>query len=57
MIYQRTESNSPRSFLNLQEVVDFAQGYSTVPVKVISTTEKDPIQEQIRYELEFTVLL
>ena len=57
VIYQRTETNSPRSFVNLNEVVVFVQQYTTVPVKVISTTEKHAIQEQIRLFNSFDILL
>lgn len=56
-IFQRTETNSPRSFLNLEEVKAFVQQYSTVPVEVISTTEKHSIQEQIRLFNSFDILL
>lgn len=56
-IFQRTETNSPRSFTNLQEVIDFLQTYTTVPVEVVSTTEKTSTQDQIRLFNSFDILV
>ena len=57
VIFQRTGTSSPRSFTNLQEVIDFAQLYTTVPVKVVSVTEKNTIQEQIRLFNSFDIMI
>ena len=57
VIFQRTGTSSPRSFTNLQEVVEFVQLYTTVPVKVVSVTEKNTIQEQIRLFNSFDIMI
>ena len=56
-IFQRTETNAPRSFVNLEEVKSFLQQYTTVPISVITTTEKQRIQEQIRLFNSFDILV
>ncbi len=57
VIFQRTDTSSPRSFTNLQEVVNFAQIYTTKPVQVVSVTEKNSIQEQIRLFNSFDIMI
>ena len=56
-IFQRTETSAPRSFVNLEEVKTFLQQYTTVPISVVTTTEKQKIQEQIRLFNSFDILL
>ena len=56
-IYQRTDTNAPRSFVNLDDVKSFVQQYTTKPVDVVTTTEKQTIQEQIRTFNSFDILL
>ena len=48
-IFQRTRTQEPRSFVNIDEVKTLIQQYTDVPVEIITTTEMNTIQEQIRF--------
>ena len=52
-IFQRTRTQEPRSFVNIDEVKTLIQQYTDVPVEIITTTEMDTIQEQIRFAYSF----
>lgn len=56
-IFQRTLTEALRAFVNLDEVVAMVQQYTTVPVEVVSTTENNTIQEQIRLFNSFDILI
>jgi len=56
-IFQRTQTENTRSFINLQEVIDLAQLYTTVPVEVVTVNKTSSIKEQIRLFNSFDVLI
>jgi capsular polysaccharide biosynthesis protein len=56
-LYQRTENLFPRTIVNIQEVVDLLQTFTSFPVEVVTTTEKMTIQEQIRIFNNFDILV
>jgi len=56
-LYQRTESATPRTIVNLKEVLEILQSFTTVPVEVITTTEKMPIEVQIKIFNSFDILV
>jgi len=56
-IFQRTENSSPRTVVNIKEVVETVQQFTYIPVEVITTTEKTPIKEQIKIFNSFDILI
>ena len=56
-IYQRTENAFLRSIVNLKEVVDFVQLFTTQPVEIITTTEKNFMSDQIKKFNDFDILI
>ena len=56
-LYQRTDNANPRTIINLNEVVSLLQKFTTIPIEIITTTEKMPIQEQIRIFNSFDILV
>ena len=56
-IFQRTQSNTPRTIVNLKEVIETLQKFSINPVEVITITEQTPIEEQIRLFNSFDILV
>ena len=57
IIYQRSESNSPRTIVNIEEVKTVLQKYTEIPIKVVTTTQYQKIQEQIRIFNDFDILV
>ena len=56
-IYQRSENAYLRSIVNLKEVQEFIQLFTTQPVEIITTTEKMPLTEQIKKFNDFDILI
>jgi hypothetical protein len=56
-IFQRTENSSPRTIVNIKEVVETVQRFTFVPVEVITMTEKTPMKEQIKMFNSFDILI
>ena len=46
-----------RRFLNLGEVVQLAQSYSSVPVEIVTVNESTLVAEQIRIFNSFDILI
>merc|ERR1719197_1448166 len=47
-IFQRTKNSSPRTIQNLDAVIKTLQAFTQYPVTEITTTEDQPIAEQIK---------
>jgi hypothetical protein len=56
-IFQRTATVMLRRFINLKDVINLAQSYTTYPVEVITVNESTTVQEQIRIFNTFDVLI
>ena len=56
-LFQRTESPTPRSIVNIDEVVKLIQKYTTIPVEIVTTTEKTSMKEQIKLFNSFDILV
>ena len=56
-IFQRSGTLTPRSILNIKDVVKVVQEYTTYPVEVVTTTEKVSIRDQIKLFNSFDVLV
>jgi Glycosyltransferase 61 len=56
-VFQRTGTAMLRSFINLAEVVDLAQSYTSLPVKVMTVNGSTPFRAQIRLFNTFDVLI
>ena len=56
-IFQRTQTNSSRKFINVEEVMKLAQTYTTQKVDVVNVNASTSISEQIRFFNEFDVLI
>lgn len=56
-IFQRSATRNLRRFLNLQEVIDVAQSFTSHPVEVITANESSTLADQIRIFDAFDILI
>jgi hypothetical protein len=56
-LFQRTQSMTPRTILNTQEVVSLLQKYSTFPIEVVTATQDMTLKDQIRLFNSFDILV
>jgi hypothetical protein len=56
-LFQRTESASPRTIVNINDVVTLLQKYTSIPVEVMTTTEKMSMKEQIKLFNSYDILI
>lgn len=56
-IFQRTKNSSPRTIQNLDAVIKTLQAFTQYPVTEITTTEDQPIAEQIKTFNDFDILV
>ena len=56
-IFQRTGTIMLRKFVNLDEVVQLAQEYTTRPIEVLTTNATTSVQEQIEMFNDYDVLI
>ena len=56
-IYQRSENFYPRTIVNMEELKAALQKYTEIPIKTITTTQYQKIQEQILLFNEFDILV
>lgn len=56
-VFQRTESPSPRTIVNINDVVALLQKYTSIPVEVVTATEKMSMKEQIKLFNSYDILV
>ena len=56
-IFQRSNTRNLRKFINLRDVVDLVQTYTSIPVEVVTANESTSMAEQIRMFNSFDILI
>ena len=56
-IFQRSDTENLRKFMNLDEVIALAQTFTSIPVEVVTVNKTSTIEEQIRLFNSFDVLI
>lgn len=56
-IFQRTQTENLRAFINVDEVMALAQEYTTVPVEIVTVNKSSSIKDQIILFNSFDVML
>jgi hypothetical protein len=57
LIFQRTATSNLRKFLNLPDVINLAQSFTTIPVQVLTVNSSTTVEDQIRAFNSFDLLI